>query len=350
MALLTTTIGSYPKPHYVPTPDWFRAQNTSLPDPTRSYDEYLHAHTEEIEALLVKGTQEALLDQVNAGIDVPTDGEIRRENYIHYHCRHLDGIDFSRLTSKAMRAGSWVAEVPTIVGAVKARGRFLPQEWQIAQSVTDHPVKITLPGPMTITDSVADVYYGDEKRLGADLADALNDEIQALAKAGCAWIQVDEPVFAREPEKALAFGIDNLERCFHGVPDHVKRAVHICCGYPDQVNNEDYPKANPLAYFQLSDGLEASSVHAVSIEDAHRHNDLSLLERFQSTKVIFGVIAIARTRVEPVEEITARLAEALQHIDATRLIVAPDCGLGMLERATVLEKMTNMVTAAQAVG
>jgi 5-methyltetrahydropteroyltriglutamate--homocysteine methyltransferase len=346
MALLTTTIGSYPKPDYVPTPDWFRAQSTSLTDPTRSYDEYLLTHPEQVEELLVKGTQEVLLDQVNAGINVPTDGEIRRENYIHYHCRHLDGIDFSRLTNKTMRAGSWVAEVPTIVSPVKARGRFLPQEWQIAQSITDQPVKMTLPGPMTITDSLVDAYYGDEKRLGAELAVALNEEIKALAEAGCTWIQVDEPVFAREPEKAIAFGIDNLDRSFFGVPEYVKRAVHICCGYPDQVDNEAYPKADPSAYFQLSDGIEASSVHAVSIEDAHRHNNLSLLERFTSTKVIFGVIAIARTRVEQVEEITIRLEEALQHIDSTRLIVAPDCGLGMLDRDTVLAKMKNMVAAA----
>ena len=350
MALLTTTIGSYPKPDYVPTPDWFRAQNTSLPDPTRSYDEYLQTHTEEVETLLVKGTQAAVLDQVNAGIDIPTDGEVRRENYIHYHCRHLDGIDFTHLTSKVMRAGSWVAEVPSIVGPVKARERFLPQEWKIAQAVTDRPVKMTLPGPMTITDTLADVYYGDEKRLGADLAEALNQEIQALAEAGCTWIQVDEPVFAREPGKALAFGIDNLERCFHGTPEHVTRAVHICCGYPDQVDNEDFPKADPLAYFELSDGIEASNIQAVSIEDAHRHNDLTLLERFITTKVIFGVIAIARSRVERVEEISARLGEALEHIDAKQLIVAPDCGLGMLDRDTVLAKMNNMVKAAQAAG
>lgn len=350
MALLTTTIGSYPKPDYLPTPDWFRSQSTSLPDPTRSYDEYIDAHTEAIETLLVKGTQEVVLEQVNTGIDIPTDGEIRRENYIHYHCRHLDGIDFNYLTNKTMRAGTWQANVPTITGPVRARDRFLPEEWRHAQSVTNNPVKITLPGPLTIADTLADDYYDDEKRLGADLADALHEEIRSLAEAGCTWIQVDEPVFARDPEKALSFGIDNLEHCFHGVPDHITRVVHICCGYPDKVDNEDYPKADPLAYFQLSDGIDSSGIHAVSIEDAHRNNDLSLLERFASTKVIFGVIAIARTRVEPVEEIASRLTEALEHIDAPRLIVAPDCGLGMLDRATVMAKITNMVTAAHAVG
>lgn len=350
MALLTTTIGAYPKPDYVPTPDWFRTKNVSLADPTRAYDEYLRSQPSDLEGLLVRGTHEVVRDQVEAGIDVPTDGELRRENYIHYHCRHLDGFEFSRLTWKAMRAGSWEAEVPTITGPIRARDRFLPHDWQVAQFATDRPVKITVPGPLTITDSTADDYYGDEARLGRDLAQAINVEIRALAQAGCTWIQVDEPVFAREPQKALAFGVENLERCFHGVPDSVVRAVHICCGYPDQVDNEDYAKADPEAYFHLAGPLEDSSVHAVSIEDAHRHNDLMLLERFEKTRVIFGVIAIARSRVEPVEEVESRLAEALDHIDPDRLIAAPDCGLGMLDRATAQAKLANMVAAARSLG
>ncbi|MFQ5793869.1 MAG: hypothetical protein ACE5JP_02335 [Candidatus Bipolaricaulia bacterium] len=161
---------------------------------------------------------------------------------------------------------------------------------------------------------------------------------------------MDEPVFAREPEKALAFGIENLERCFHGVPSHVVCVVHMCCGYPDKLDNEDYPKADPAAYFMLADAVDASSIQAVSIEDAYRYNDLTLLEHYTRTKVIFGVIAIARTRLEPVEEIAVRLTEALNHIDADRLIAAPDCGLGMLDHATVRAKLANMVTAARAVG
>ena len=350
MPLLTTTIGSYPKPDYVPTPDWFRAQNVSLPNPTEAYNEFLRTQAEDVEERLVRGTHEVVLDQVNAGIDIPTDGEVRRENYIHYHCRHLDGIDFTRLTRKVMRAGTWEGEVPTIVGPIKPRDHFLPHDYRVAQAVTDRPVKMTIPGPLTITDTTADAYYGDEQRLGAALADAINWEVHALVDAGCTWIQIDEPVFAREPEKALAFGIENLERCFHGVPEHVVRVTHMCCGYPDKVDHEDYPKADPQAYFQLADALETARLDAISIEDAHRHNDLTLLEHFSTTKIILGVIAIARSRVEPVEEVAARLTEALQHTDAERLIAAPDCGLGMLDRATARAKMVNLVAAAQSVG
>ncbi|MEE8432191.1 MAG: cobalamin-independent methionine synthase II family protein [Candidatus Desulfatibia sp.] len=352
MALLTTTIGSYPKPEYVPVPDWFQAESTVIKDPTAAYEKYLRSRQGEVEVeeLLDRATHEAVKDQVRVGIDVPTDGEIRRENYIHYHCRHLKGIDFSRLTEKMMRSGSWIGSVPTIVEPIQVKDHFLARDWQMAQSVTDRPIKITVPGPMTITDSLADAHYRDEKRLGQDLARALNAEILQLTEAGCRWIQVDEPLFAREPDKALAYGVENLERCFHGVRGDVKRVMHMCCGYPDVIDNLDFPKASPEVYFRLAPSLNDAKIDAVSIEDAHRHNDLSLLEHFKNTTVILGVIAIARSRVESAEEITARLKEALNHIDAKRLMAAPDCGLGMLNRETVLVKLKNMVTAAKNLG
>ena len=351
MTLLTTTIGSYPKPDYIPTPDWFRAGTDRLADTAETEAAFLASRSEANEALFARGTHEVVLEQVQAGIDVPTDGEVRRENYIHYHCRHLAGIDFSQRAVKTMRAGTWEAAVPLIVGPVAARGeRFLPSDWRVAQAVTDRPVKITVPGPLTIADTLKDTYYGDERRLCADLAEAINAEIRALAEAGCRWIQVDEPVFAREPDKALAFGIDNLERCFQGVPEQVVRAVHMCCGYPSGLDLEDYPKADPGVYWVLADAIEAARVEAVSIEDAHRPNDLALLERFKTTRVILGVIAIARSRIEPVPEIAARLRQALEHIDADRLLAAPDCGLGMLSREAVRAKLANLAAAARLAG
>ncbi len=349
MPLLTTTIGSYPKPDYVPTPDWFRTESTTDSEPTRPNNEYLGSHVDDLEAILDRGTRRVVLDQINAGIDVPTDGEVRRENYIHYHCRHLDGIDFDHSTQKTMRAGTWTAKIPTVVAPIQARTHFLPRDWGIAQSVTDRPVKITIPGPLTIADTIADAYYGDEKALGAALAEAINAEARALAEVGCLWIQIDEPLFAREPEKALAFGFENLERCFHKIPSSVTRTVHMCCGYPDRVDNENYPKADPGVYFQLASAIEYSTIQAISLEDAHRHNDLTLLERFKTTQVILGVIAIAHSRVEPVGEIETRLSEALQHIDPARLIAAPDCGLALLSRSTAMAKLSNLVTAAKAV-
>ncbi len=347
MSLLTTTIGAYPKPDYVKVPDWFTIEGG--PDsakPTRDWAGAVAALGDEAEAVFARGIREAVDDQVGAGIDIPTDGEIRRENYIHYHCRHLDGIDFETLTEKSLREGAYSAHLPTITGRVRGRGAFLPDEWRQAQSFTDRPMKITLPGPMTIGDTVVDHYYDDEARRGRDLAEALNAEVLALAEAGCKHIQIDEPLFARRPDAALNYGFENLERCFHGCPDQVVRTVHMCCGYPDRLDNPDYPKAPQDSYVRLAPAIEASSIQAVSLEDAHRHNDLALLETFANTTIILGVVAIAKSRIETVDEIRDRLQAALQHIDADRLIAAPDCGLGLLGRNLALGKLRNLCKAA----
>ena len=291
--------------------------------------------------------REVVAEQTGIGIDVPTDGEIRREHYIYYHCRQLEGFDFTSLVTRSMRDGGWVADVPAVTGPIRAGAAFLVRDWQVAQSATDQPVKLTLPGPLTIAASTHDAYYGDDRRLSDALAAALNVEILRLAEAGCRFVQIDEPVFAREPERALAFGIDAIARCFHGVPAEVRRIVHVCCGYPSSLDTEDYPKADRDAYFELADPLEAAPLDAVSIEDAHRHNDLRLLERFGSTTVILGLVDIARTRVETVDEIRRRLQAALEHIDAARLVAAPDCGLAMLDRTLAVAKLQNVVAAAR---
>ncbi|HEX5795156.1 MAG TPA: cobalamin-independent methionine synthase II family protein [Geminicoccaceae bacterium] len=346
--MLTTAIGAYPKPDEVPIKDWFqRDGGTDTAEPTAGYAETLRRYGPRLEAILDRATAQVVREQVDLGIDVPTDGEVRRENYIHYHCRHLAGIDFEHLTEKEMR-GHYQALLPTIRGPVQAlRQPFLVRDWQVAQSATRNPVKITVPGPLTIGDSVADDFYRDPRIRGAALADALNVEIRRLAEAGCPVIQVDEPVFARRAEDALAFGLEHLERCFHKVPRGAERVVHVCCGYPDRLDAEDYPKAPREAYLQLADGLDEVAVDAVSIEDAHRPNDLALLERFARTKVIFGVIAIAKSRVEQVEEVRARLRSALDHIDPQRLIAAPDCGLGLLGRDLARDKLKVLAEAAR---
>jgi len=348
MPLLTTTIGAYPKPDYLELPDWFRnPQGPDTDKPTADWAKAMQNLGNRAAEILERATRDAVLDQINAGIDIPTDGEIARENYIHYHCRHLHGFDFANLTEKELRNGAYSARLPTIRSAVSVREKFLVSDWQRAQKYSKKPVKITLPGPLTISDTIVDDFYHDARQLGAVLADALNVEVLALAEAGCQHIQIDEPLFARKPESAIAFGMDNLERAFHRCPKQATRTVHMCCGYPDRLDNPDYPKANPVAYQQLAEAVDYSSIAAVSVEDAHRHNDLTLLEKFQRTQVILGVISIAQSRVESVDEIRQRLLQALEHIDAQRLTVAPDCGLGLLGRTKALAKLQNMCTAAK---
>ena len=298
MGLLTTTIGAYPKPKYVNLPDWFKNLDTS--NPTKGWAEAKKAMGNEADLIITKGTHEAVKDQVNAGIDIPTDGEIARENYIHYHCRHLEGMDFDNLTEKTLRTGNYSSFLPTVRKEVKPKDLFLVEDWKRAQQVTNKPVKITMPGPLTIADTVVDEFYGNQKKFGIAIAEALNVEVLSLANAGCKHIQIDEPLFARYPEKALDFGIENLERSFQNCPDTVTRTSHMCCGYPDRIDVKNYPKAPLESYFQIADTMEDSSVNALSLEDAHRNNDLSLLERFKTTTIILGVVAIAKSQVETV--------------------------------------------------
>ena len=137
--------------------------------------------------------------------------------------------------------------------------------------------------------------------------------------------------------------------CFDGIDESVTRAMHMCCGYPNKLDDEEYLKADPLSYFKIASALDNSIIQQVSIEDAHRHNDLALLDKFTKTTVIFGSIAIAKSKIETVEDVTARLKQALERIDADRLIAAPDCGLGFLTREMAMEKLKVMTTAAAAV-
>ena len=348
-SLLTTCIGAYPKPDFVRLPDWFRGP--AGPDegnPTGAWLGAMRELGDEVEEVLDRGCAQVIADQERAGIDIPTDGEVPRENYIHYHCRHLDGFDFAELTTVSLRNGAYTADLPTINAPVRARAPFLARDWRRAQAHTDRPVKVTMPGPMTIADTTADAHYGDPRALGADLAAALNREVLALAEAGCAHIQIDEPLFARKPAEALAYGLENLERAFDGCPPQVVRTLHMCCGYPDRLDNHDYPKADLQSYPTLAGAIDESSVMAVSLEDAHRHNDLALLEQFERTTVILGVVAVARSEVESVEQIRARLDRALEHIVPSRLIAAPDCGLGLLGRDLARAKLGRLCEAARA--
>lgn len=350
MGLKTTCLGAYPKPDWLPVLDWFQideGHTTAGSEVTRLYSKAAADADEDFEKLLVKATGAAVADQVDCGIDIVTDGEQRRENYIHYHCRHLKGFDFENLTHKVLRSGAYETDLPTIRSKIEPDGdHFLDHDWRTAQAFTDRPVKLTVPGPITIMDTTANAHYEDERQLAFDLADALNYEIRCLADAGCKFIQVDEPLFARKPTEALAYGIDALERCFDGVPDDVTRVVHMCCGYPNHLDDTTYLKADPQCYFQIAEAMDGSSIHQLSLEDAHRHNDLSLYDKFQNITIVFGAIAIAKSRVEPVEEVVGRITEVLEHIDRDRLVIAPDCGLGFLGRELAMKKLKVMSAAA----
>ena len=347
--MITTVIGAYPKPPYLKITDWFNAKGgTDTASPTKLYEDEIRDMGDEAEAIFKKAAAEVIKDQLDCGIDIITDGEIKRENYIHYHCRHLNGIDFSTLTEKVARTGNYKCWLPTIINKISATDPFLVDEWKSNQSLSDKPVKVTIPGPMTIADTIANTYYKSDEEMGYDLAIAINIEIKRLVDAGCKYIQVDEPLFARKPENALSFGIENLEKCFEGIiKNDVEKITHICCGYPDKLDAVDYPKAPLDSYKKIAQSLDNSIIDSVSIEDAHRYNNLKLLKDYKHTKVIFGLIKIANSKIETIEEIEARINEALKFISKEQLIAAPDCGLGHLSREIALKKLKIMSLAAK---
>ena len=347
--MLTTVIGAYPKPDYLKITDWFNAKGgTDTANPTKFYENEIKKMGSNAELIFNKAAKEVIRDQLDCGIDIITDGEIRRENYIHYHCRYLNGVDFNTLTEKVARTGNYKCWLPTITNKISAADPFLVDEWKNNQSLSNKPVKVTIPGPMTITDTIANTYYKSDEEMGYDLAIAINTEIKRLVDAGCKYIQVDEPLFARKPDNALAFGIKNLEKCFDGInQSDVEKITHICCGYPDKIDAVDYPKAPLDSYKKIAKALDSSKIDSVSIEDAHRYNDLSLLKNYKNTKIIFGVIKIASSKIETVEEIENRINETLKFISKEQLIAAPDCGLGHLSRDLAIKKLKIMSLAAK---
>ena len=349
--LITTTIGAFPKPKYVPIRDWFDAakdaggMNTS--ETTYQYSKDIEKNKDAHEDLFIRAAQEVLDIQIRAGISIPTDGEVRRENYIHYHCRHLGGFDFNKLEHRVLRDGAYETDLPAIRGPILHSGKnYSAHDYVASQGVSSRPVKFTLPGPLTIMDTTADCFYNDRPKLNAALAKTINKEVLALVKAGCRHIQIDEPLFARSVKDALDFGMEGLERCFYGVPKSVTRIVHMCCGYPDHLDDTDYKKADPSSYYELSKAIDQAAFDQISIEDKHCCNNLNLLEQFENKTVIFGSLAIASSALETVEEVVERLSAALNHIDRDRLVVAPDCGLGLLPAQLAEDKLRVMCQAA----
>ena len=208
MPLSTTCIGAFPKPDNVPVRDWFQTGHDAESFGERVTRDWARQQSEATTALLDQATASVVQDQIECGVDLPTDGEVRRDNYVHYQCRYFDGFDFEGLTRRAWRNGAYHSELPTIRGNVRAGDTAtLVRDWHVAEAAAGRPVKITMPGPMTISDTTVDAHYHDPARLAGDLADALNVQVRALVAAGCTHIQIDEPIFARKPDEVTCASI-----------------------------------------------------------------------------------------------------------------------------------------------
>jgi 5-methyltetrahydropteroyltriglutamate--homocysteine methyltransferase len=331
MLLPTTLVGSYPQPVWlidqaklskqVPR---VRAQDLWLIDPPR------------LDAAQDDATLLAIRDQERAGLDIITDGEQRRESYSNRFATALAGIDLDNPGKTPNRTGGF-STVPRVVGPIRRKHPVEVRDVEFLRANTERTIKMTVPGPFTMSAQCQDDFYGDEEQLALDYAAAVNAEINDLFAAGADIVQIDEPWMQSRPEKARKYGLKALDRALAGVQGTT--AVHICFGYAAVV------KDKPSGYSFLAE-FEDSAVDQVSIEAAQPKLDLSVLQQLPSKTIILGVIDLSDLTVETPETVAARIRKALPFAPADRIVVAPDCGLKYLPREVAFGKMRAMVEGA----
>jgi 5-methyltetrahydropteroyltriglutamate--homocysteine methyltransferase len=278
----------------------------------------------------------AIRDQERAGLDIITDGEMRRESYSNRFATALDGVDLDNPGTALDRSGN-PNPVPRVVGPIRRRHSVQVRDVEFLRANTDRMIKITVPGPFTMSQQAQDDYYKDEVALAMDYAAAVNVEIEDLFVAGADIVQVDEPYMQARAEKAKKFGTRVLDRALQGV--NGTTAVHICFGYAAVIHNR------PPAYSFLPE-FENSLVQQISIETAQAKLDCSVLEKLPSKTILLGVLDLSDMAVETPETVAARIRRALPHVPAERIVVAPDCGLKYLPREVAYGKMKAMADGA----
>ena len=347
--VLTAIVGSYPKPRYV-----YPRNGRSLLDSFGfAFDRRRQElGRDEFSRLLDRAALEAIKDQDRAGIDIVTDGEERRGHYVLHIVNRLEGVDSRKRKPISMRAGTTQQDAPCVIGKLGYKEPLVLEEFLFTKKHASGIAKIGLPGPSTVADCVADEYYrGDRKRLAFDYADAIHHEVAALVEAGCRVIQFDDPVLLRYPEAARAWGLEALERCFAGLEDRASFIVHICRGYPNKPLERKgiAYKANQDYYRDILSWLADSRLDVVSIEGAASNLDASILSAIGKKSVMLGVIDVGENEVERVESLVARADQALHFVPKGQLILAPDCGMLELSRASARAKLMSLSRAARVV-
>jgi 5-methyltetrahydropteroyltriglutamate--homocysteine methyltransferase len=281
-------------------------------------------------------TELAVRAMERAGIDVVTDGEIRRESYSNHFATALDGLDVEQPGTTVGRSGQDVL-VARVVGEIRRPRPVQASDVAFLRAITDRRIKATVPGPFTMSQQAQDEYYGDPRSVAIAYAEAVNEELHDLIAAGADVVQLDEPWLQARPEQAREYAVAAIDRALEGIKAETE--LHICHGYAAVVRE----KSQRYAYLAE---LDASSVGHVSIEAAQPRLDLSVLRALSSKKIAVGVLDLNDPDVEPVDVVAGRIREALEHVDPERLVLAPDCGMKYLPRETAYGKLRAMVQAA----
>ena len=331
--LPTTLVGSYPQP------DWLidRGRLTTIVPPRARANDLWRVDQAWLEQAQDDATLLAIRDQERAGIDIITDGEMRRESYSNRFATALDGMDSDNPAQIPSRTPGKIQIVPRVIGKIRRRQPVQVRDVKFLRANTKRPIRITIPGPFTMTQQLFDEHYKDEAAVAMDCAAALNGEIRDLFAAGADVVQLDEPFLQAYPDKARTFGVAAINRALQGVQGTT--AVHLCFGYGALVKNK------PSGYSFLPE-LEGTTADEVSIETAQSKLDCSMLARLPSKHIVLGVLDLQDAAVETPAIVAERIRRALPYVPAERLIIAPDCGLKYLPREVAFAKMKAMVEGA----
>jgi 5-methyltetrahydropteroyltriglutamate--homocysteine methyltransferase len=327
--LRTSLVGSYPQPDWLINREKLgkqRPPRVRAGDLWRIDDAWLEQAQDDATLLAIR-------DQELAGIDILTDGEMRRESYSNRFATALDGLDLDNPGSITSRSGATVT-VPRVVGEIRRRHAVQVRDVQFLRANTKREIKITVPGPFTMSQQAKDEYYRDEEKLALAYATAVNEEIRDLFAAGADFVQIDEPYMQAYPEKAARFGLKALNQALEGITGAT--ALHICFGYAALV------PGRPAEYSFLTE-LSACSVRQISIETAQSGISCSVLTGLPGKTIILGVIDLSTHQIETPEEVAARIRRALPFVKPEALIVAPDCGMKYLPRQVAFGKLKAMV-------
>jgi 5-methyltetrahydropteroyltriglutamate--homocysteine methyltransferase len=288
-----------------------------------------------------------LKSQEDAGIDLVTDGEQSRQHFVHGFLESVQGIDFNLKVELGIRNNRYKAMVPTVVGPLRLKGRVHATEARLARAHTTRKLKFTLPGPMTIVDTIADKHYGDRVKLAMAFAEALNEEARALAADGVDLIQFDEPAFNVYMDDVVRWGVDALHRAAEGLK--CRTAVHICYGYGIKANLDwkDTLGAEWRQYEAVFPALAKSRIDAVSVECIHSKVPASLLKLLGGKDVMLGVIDVASDAVETPDEVAGVIAEAMKFVPKDRILPCTNCGLAPMDRAVALAKLEALGAGAR---
>ena len=321
----TTIAGSLPKPAWLAAPNqlWapWRLQGDELADAKD-------------DATLV-----ALKLQEDAGIDIVCDGEQSRQHFVHGFLEAVEGIDFDKRVELGIRNDRYKAMCPTVVGELKLRSRVHAREARLARAHTSRPLKFTLPGPMTLVDTIADAHYGDRVKMAMAFAALLNEEARGLAADGVDVIQFDEPAFNVYMEAAAGWGIEALHRAIEGVP--CKSAVHICYGYGITANIE-WKAALGSEWRQYEiffPALAKSRIDQVSVECINSRVPMSILKLLDGKDVQVGVIDVATDTIETPEEVAAVIGEVMKYVAKDKIIPSTNCGMAPMRREIAAKKL-----------